>query len=354
MDLQKEAQRIIDAAVADGSEQSLQFCVYRDGECIIDVCAGWVDAGRTKRVDSHTIFPIYSTSKGVPAAALTRLIGEGKLSPDQPVADFWPEFAKNGKEHTLVRHLLNHSSGLRQRFPEQKSYELVADWPYMIHVIEESASDWEPGTRTRYQSLTYGWVTAELIRRITGKEFRDYVNGELFEPEGITDFYFGTTDEAEKNAAEFRLGPGEEPSRSISICDPLDVLMRQPCIRRAALPGFNGIASARALARFYQAILAGRYFSREMLLEATELHRPEPEEPKLSSFNVFGYGFALSGPKGDIGRVFGHGGYGGSDGLADREKNLSVGFTAGILGAHPCKTELYKLIGLEQRQGWEP
>ena len=43
MDLQKEAQRIIDAAVADGSEQSLQFCVYRDGECIIDVCAGWVD-----------------------------------------------------------------------------------------------------------------------------------------------------------------------------------------------------------------------------------------------------------------------------------------------------------------------
>ena len=130
--------------------------------------------------------------------------------------------------------------------------------------------------------------------------------------------------------------------------------MRQPCIRRAALPGFNGIASARALARFYQAILAGRYFSREMLLEATELHRPEPEEPKLSSFNVFGYGFALSGPKGDVGRVFGHGGYGGSDGLADREKNLSVGFTAGILGAHPCKTELYKLIGFEQRQGWEP
>ncbi len=169
MDLQREAQQIVDAAVADGSENSLQFCVYRDGECIIDVCAGWSDFARTKRIDSHTIFPIYSTGKGVPAAALTRLIGEGRVSPDQPVADFWPEFAKNGKEHTLVRHLLNHSSGLRQRFPEQKSYELVADWPYMIHVIEESAPDWEPGTRTRYQSLTYGWVTAELIRRITGK-----------------------------------------------------------------------------------------------------------------------------------------------------------------------------------------
>ena len=130
--------------------------------------------------------------------------------------------------------------------------------------------------------------------------------------------------------------------------------MRRPCIRRAALPGFNGIASARALARFYQAILAGRCFSREMLLEATELHRPEPEPPRLSSFNVFGYGFALSGPKEDVGRVFGHGGYGGSDGLADRERNLSIGFTAGILGPHPCKAELYKLVGIEQRRGWEP
>ena len=129
MDLQREAQQIVDAAVADGSENSLQFCVYRDGECIIDVCAGWSDFARTKRIDSHTIFPIYSTGKGVPAAALTRLIGEGRVSPDQPVADFWPEFAKNGKEYTLVRHLLYHSSGLRQRFPEQKSYELGADWP---------------------------------------------------------------------------------------------------------------------------------------------------------------------------------------------------------------------------------
>ena len=72
MDLQREAQQIVDAAVADGSENSLQFCVYRDGECIIDVCPGWSDFARTKRIDSHTIFPIYSTGKGVPAAALTR------------------------------------------------------------------------------------------------------------------------------------------------------------------------------------------------------------------------------------------------------------------------------------------
>lgn len=353
--LQKKSQEILDSAVVNDSENSLQFCVYRDGECLVNACAGWVDFAHTRPVDTHTVFPIYSTSKGVPAAALTRLIAQGRLSPDTPVGDIWPEFAKNGKEKTLVRHLLNHTSGLKQRFAEQKTYELVADWPYMIHVIEESAPDWEPGTESRYQSLTYGWVTAEVIQRVTGMTFREYVVEELFRPEGIEDFYFGTTDEAERNAAEIRLGAGMEPSDTISVCDPLDELMRQPCIRRAALPGFNGIASAHALAAFYNAILNERYFSREVLKEATTMHRPEPGPPSLSEpIRTFGYGFALSGPVDDIGNVFGHGGYGGSDGLADQKQRLTVGFTAGTLGEHPCRAELYRLIHLVQREGWQP
>ncbi len=353
MELQQQAQRIVDEAVAKGEENSLQFSAYRNGECIVDVYAGWVGFDQARPVDRHTIFPVYSTSKGAPAAALTRLIGEGRVSPETPVAEIWPEFACNGKERTLVRHLLNHSSGLRQRFEEQKTYELVTDWPYMIQVIEKSAPDWEPGTQTRYQSLTYGWVTAELIQRITGKSFRDYVMEELFQPAGIEDFWFGTTDEAEQNAAEFKLGPGMAPSQSISICDPLDVLMRQKCIRRAALPGFNAIASAHALAKFYNAILSGRYFDRKTLDEATELHRPETHPPRLNDFGAFGYGFALSGPAGNVGRVFGHGGYGGGDALADKQTGLTIGFTSSIIGAHPCKAKLYALVGMVQREGWE-
>lgn len=68
-ELQEKAQRILDAAVSDGSENSLQFCAYRDGECIIDARAGWADFARTRPVDVRTVFPVYSTSKGVPAAA---------------------------------------------------------------------------------------------------------------------------------------------------------------------------------------------------------------------------------------------------------------------------------------------
>lgn len=353
MNLQQEAQGIVDEAVANGSENSVQFCAYRDGECIVDVCAGYRDFGKTEKIDSRTLFPIYSTSKGVPATALNRLIEQGVISAETPVREIWPEFAVNGKEETLLLHFLNHTSGLHQRFPEQRTYEFVADWESMIHVIENSAPDWVPGTRTRYQSLTYGWVTAEMIRLLTGKEFRDYAIQELFEPAGITDLIFGMTGETEQRAAEFRLAPGEPKSHSISICDPLDDLMRQPCIRRAALPGFNGFASARALAQFYNEILKERYFSRAMLIDATTMRRPEKEPPTRKEWNCFGNGYALSGPVHDIGEVFGHGGYGGSDALADRGKNLTIGFTAGILGPHPCKGELYHLVGLVQREGWK-
>lgn len=353
MDLQKEAQRIVDAAVADGSENSVQFCAFRDGECIVDVWAGWQDFERTRGIDRHTLFPIYSTSKGIPATALNRLIEQGAVSADTPVREIWPEFAVNGKETTRLLHFLNHTSGLHQRFPEQTSYEFVADWESMLHVIENSAPDWIPGTRTRYQSLTYGWVTAEMIRRLTGTTFRDYVKRELFEPAGINDLIFGMTDETEQRAAEFRLAPGEPKSHSISICDPLDDLMRQPCIRRAALPGFNGFASAHALAQFYDEILKERYFSRAMLIDATTLRRPEKEPLKKKNWDCFGNGYALSGSVRDIGEVFGHGGYGGSDALADRSKHLTVGFTAGILGPHPCKEKLYRLVGFTQREGWE-
>jgi CubicO group peptidase (beta-lactamase class C family) len=352
--LQEQVQRILDTAVADGSENSLQFCVYQNGECLVNACAGWIDYDRTRPIDTRTVIPIYSTSKGVPAAAMSRLIAQGKVSPDMLVAEVWPEFAKNGKEKTRILHLLNHTSGLHQRFPEQKTYQLVADWPYMIHVIEESAPDWEPGTKTRYQSLTYGWVTAEIIQRVSGKPFWTYVQEELFGPEGIQDFYFGMTDEAEQNAAEIRLKPPLQPSKSISVCDPLDDLMREPCIRRAALPGFNGIASAHALASFYNAILTERYFSRDALKAATTLNCPEPPPPSRSGFGTYGYGFALSGSINAPGNVFGHGGYGGSDGLADQQQQLAIGFTAGTLGDHPCKAKLYELVNLTQREGWAP
>ena len=348
MELQKEAQRIVDEAVSSGREHSVQFCAYRDGECIIDVFAGRKDFTTSDKVDNHTLFPVYSTSKTVPATAICRLIAQGKISAETPVRDYWKEFAVNGKENTLLLHLLNHSSGLPQRFPEQKTYEFVADWRAMIHVIENCKPDWEPGTKTRYQSLTYGWVTAETIQRVTGMTFRDYALKELFEPAGINDFIFGLTEEEEKRTAEFQVEPGKKPGvhpEIPTICDTLEDLMHAPQIRKAALPGFNGFASARGLAEFYNAILSNLYFDRAMLQDATTSRCPEQYEE--NALSMFGHGYQLlNQDKTDRGQIFGHHGYGGSGGAADRKRNIAVGFTTSYMGYHPCKLQLFELAGL--------
>lgn len=350
MELQKEAQRIVDEAVSSGKEHSVQFCAYRDGECIIDVFAGKRDFSTDEKIDNHTLFPVYSTSKTAPATALCRLIAQGKITAETPVREYWEEFAVNGKENTLLLHLLNHTSGLPQRFPEQSSYDLIADWQHMIRVISNCKPDWEPGTKTRYQSLTYGWVTAETIQRITGMSFRDYVNKELFEPAGITDFIFGMTEEDEKRAADFCVEPGKQEAKHGEIptaCDTLEELMRAPQIRKAALPGFNAFASARGLAEFYNAILKNMYFDRDMLLDATTARVPEQYEPNATT--AFGHGYQLlCQDKSDWGRIFGHHGYGGAGGVADRGKNIAAGFTTSYMGYHPCKFELFRLVGLDQ------
>ncbi|MBR2426538.1 MAG: beta-lactamase family protein [Lentisphaeria bacterium] len=355
MDLQRKAQCIVDEAVACGEEHSIQFAAFRDGECIIDVCAGKKDFEHDDKIDNHSLFPVYSTSKTVPATALNRLIYQGKINVETPVHDYWKEFAVNGKENTLLLHFLNHTSGLPQRFPEQVSYEFVADWQSMLRTIENCKPDWEPGTQTRYQSLTYGWVTAETIQRITGMSFRDYVQKELFDKAGITDFIFGLSEEDEKRTVDFTLGPGCLKSKnSIStICDPLDDLMKAPAIRKAVLPGFNGFASARGLAEFYNAVLQEMYFDRAMLVDATTSR--VPEQYNADTATMFAHGYQIYGPDvNDRGQVFGHFGYGGAGGIADRKKNIAAGFTSSYIGGHKCRLELFRLAGIEMFKGYNP
>ena len=353
MSIEKQVQDLLDNAVKAFPGCGMQFCAIKDDQCIVSAYSGFTSKEMNQKVTEHTLFPVYSTSKNVPAAALTRLIAKGKISPDQPVTDIWPEFGKNGKESTLVRHLLNHTSGLPQRFKEQTSYEFICDWQSMIRTIENSPCDWIPGTQARYQSLTYGWVTMELIQRVTGMSFKEYIAKEL----GLNDdgdFIFGTTDETEKRISDFRLADESKKSSSISICDPLDDLMRQDCVRRAVLPGFNAFASAYGLANFMNRVNNCDFFSRRMLMDATSAeHSPAKDNPRKSVHNLFGYGFALAGPLGDLGKLYGHGGYGGSCAIADRDNNVSCGFTTNILNyGEDVRTELFKMFSIEKYLNW--
>src|ERR1700749_3530528 len=95
-DAQAKLQTLLNQFVAEGRERGVQLAAYHRGKLVIDAYAGAMDVGGPL-VDARTLFPVFSTTKGITATVAHVLVERGKLSYDTRVADVWPEFAANGK-----------------------------------------------------------------------------------------------------------------------------------------------------------------------------------------------------------------------------------------------------------------
>src|ERR1035437_8881104 len=89
-------------------ETGAALAIMLDGKPVVDIWAGHTDVARTQPWDRDTIVNVYSTTKGMTAICAHRLVDQGRLDLDAPVAKYWPEFAAGGKEKLPVRYLLSH------------------------------------------------------------------------------------------------------------------------------------------------------------------------------------------------------------------------------------------------------
>src|SRR5687768_8252816 len=81
------------------------------GEPVVDLHGGVASVETGRPWDADTLVHVWSCTKGASALCAHLLAARGELSLTAPVVDYWPEFAKNGKDRVLVRHLLNHQAG---------------------------------------------------------------------------------------------------------------------------------------------------------------------------------------------------------------------------------------------------
>jgi|FLYL01.1.fsa_nt_gi CubicO group peptidase (beta-lactamase class C family) len=322
-----------------------------DGETVVDLWGGHADAARTRPWERDTIVNVFSTTKGMTALCANRLIDQGRLDPDAPVAAYWPEFARAGKEKITVRQVLSHQAGLpavRELLPA--NYE----WAPMIQALERTEPWWEPGTKHGYHAVTFGHLVGEIIRRITGMSVSAYFRKEVAEPLGV-DFYIGFGPELDYRVAEMipaPLGalPPEHPMSKV-FTDPTSMNfkaffinpkpMQDPLYmnkrdwRAAEIPAANGHTNARALARVYGALACGGEYHGYRLLspEAIQRAREEQaygEDAVLMIPTRWGLGFMLDNPELPLtpgARMFGHAGMGGSIGFADPEARVGFGYT---------------------------
>jgi len=326
-----------------GVEVGASFAAVVGGEPVIDLWGGSADAARTVPWRRDTIVNVFSTTKAMTALCAHIAVDRGLLDLDAPVARYWPDFAQHGKGDVRVHHLLSHRAGLaalRQPLPTEALY----DWQRMVDALAAETPWWEPGQTSGYHAMTFGYLVGELIRRVTGRTAGAFLRDEVTAPLG-SDFHVGLPPAEHGRVAEMVPPTPAEvaaagPAATIDPQSMLGRVMGNPPIvptlandrawRAAEIPAANGHGNARSVARV-MAMLAGggvldgvRVLGEDTLRRAIEVQF-DGTDIVLGLPMRWGLGFMLTSdrvPMGPNPRTFGHGGWGGSLGVADADARV--------------------------------
>jgi CubicO group peptidase (beta-lactamase class C family) len=340
-------------------EVGASVCVTHNGETVVDLWGGVADPESGRAWERDTIGVVWSCTKGAAALCAHILIARGVLSLDAPVAEYWPEFAKNGKEAITLRMVLSHQAGLaalREPLPDD-GYQ---DWELIVDRLAQQEPLWPPGTRNGYHALTFGHLVGELVRRVDGRGIGTFFREEVAEPLDL-DLWIGLPEEHEARVAPTIPAPMPGPGDAIpsfyraALSDPTSIagmvlfhsgLALAPgwidtrATHASELPAFGGIANARALAGMYRALALGGapLVDAEQVAAMSTVTSASAVDATVLVPTRWSLGFVKSidnraqGPGDEDGIVmsedaFGHAGMGGSLGFADQIARLSFGYT---------------------------
>ena len=345
---QKQVETTVERLIAAGREEGVQFVAYLGGDRVIEVNAGVADPRTGARVARETLFNVYSVTKAVAVTALHLQVERGRLLYDAPVVQWWPEYGANGKQRTTVRDVITHRAGVPQ-MPDGVTPETMCDWDAMVAAIAALKPLAEPGSRALYQSMTFGWLVGELVRRSdpARRSIGRFVREEIAEPLGLTDLWIGLPDEAIARVAKLSnasVAPVTPPPLYTASMPPavdlIPEVFERPDVRRAEIPGVGGIFNARSCAGFW-AMLAGkgelggtRLLSPDRVMSLCQPRgdMDEPDEVMFGSkLPISQGGFWLGGPSMPVAcarhpRVICHPGAGNSFGWADPATNFAAAF----------------------------
>jgi CubicO group peptidase (beta-lactamase class C family) len=351
---------------AERGEVGASVCVTLDGETVVDLWGGTTEPATGRPWDQDTIGNVWSATKGAVALCAHVLAARGQLDLNAPVATYWPEFAKNGKDGVLVRHLLNHQVGLpavREPLPAGCFY----DWHLMADALAREEPFWRPGTRNGYHGLTFGFLVGEVIRRVSGRSLGAYFRDEVAGPLGL-DFWIGLPEEHEPRVAPTipaaPPGPGD-PMPSLYVAaftDPTSIqalmlannggYMMVPgesdsrAAHAAEIGAVGGITNARGLAGMYRPLALGGSPlvdpAQVAIMGAVSSATSVDAVLLVPTRWAMGFNKAVDNgylPVADREAVllseeaFGHPGMGGSIGFADPKARLSFGYTMNRQGS---------------------
>ncbi|HYD49044.1 MAG TPA: serine hydrolase domain-containing protein [Terriglobales bacterium] len=332
-------------------ELGAAVAIALDGRFVVDLWGGWADVARSKPWQRDTLVNFFSVGKALTSICVLRLVERRKLELDRPVAAYWPELGA-GAQVTL-RHILSHRAGLpaiRAPLPE----DAMLDWDTMIAALERQSPWWPPGEDHGYHVNTFGYLTGELLRRVTGTTLGTYLRDEVAGPLAV-DVHVGLATQHQARAADFLWQPldvppgdgaigGDDQMRWQAYFNPAGISgtgwVNHQRWRSAEIPSTNGHGTARGVARLYAALAAGgaidgvQLLSRAMLAEAVTEHSAGIDRVTQRPAR-FGLGFQLTQPERRLGpnaAAFGHFGAGGALGFCDPEAGVAFAYVMNQMG----------------------
>lgn len=336
--------------------------VVVDGRTVVDLWGGIADT-RSARPWSHdTAAVIFSCTKGVLAILAYQLVDAGRLDLDAPIATYWPEFAEAGKAAITVRQAMSHRSGLAALDADLTADDVIA-WTPVIRAIERQRPAHDPSAGHAYHPMTYGWILGEVIHRVTGATPGAWLRETVAKPLGLA-LWIGTPESARASVAWMEPPLPDEDSdlarevARVAATDPtVDrgatmggayafpatsgyVTFNDPRLQAAEIPGANGIATARSLARLYAACVSGSsgavLLSPGSIADALRVQSAGRQLTGLPDDGArWGTGFQLASPPTQpmLGPAsFGHAGAGGQLGFADAEARVGFAWLGNQMG----------------------
>jgi CubicO group peptidase (beta-lactamase class C family) len=344
-----------------GLHAGFQLAVSLDGAEVAS------EAGGLARPDApltaETLMLWMSAGKPVTAVAVAQLWERGLLDLDDPVVRFVPEFGQHGKEGVTLRHCLTHTAGVRGPL----NNFTPGPWESIIARICALRPEHRPGEKAGYHAATTWFILAEVVQRITGVAYPEYVRENIFLPLGMRDCWVGMPAETYRAYGERLALLPQMDGGAANWGTPANAEESTTVPR----PGANGRGPMREFVRFYECLLGGGgpVLGRQTVEAITSPHRVGMFDLSFQHKIDFGLGFLINSNHYEVAttpyqygphasrRTFGHSGNQLSVAFADPEKGLVVCLAFNGLPGEPkhqarvreALTAIYEELGIHDK-----
>jgi D-alanyl-D-alanine carboxypeptidase len=254
--LAAELQEILNQIVGDGSIPGAVLAVHIPGQVPWTGASGFVDRQRSQPIEPTTEMRIASISKVFTAVVVLQLVEEGKVDLDTPLTNWFPQLVPDA-EHTTVRNLLNHTTGL---------YDYLEDKHFLAHAYQQPEHRWAPDELVAYAAQhpsafrpgTHGaWdysstnyvILGMIVEQVTGNSLAQEMHARIFAPLELEHTFFPPDDTVQGVPARGYRQTYDQTNISLSF----------------AFATANLVSTVGDVQRFGEALFGGR------LLKATTL-----------------------------------------------------------------------------------